>query len=258
MEGLRPDLSLPGAEVIGPSSPFPQALGLVEAFFGEEPEPVIATPSSKACGLLAGHHLCQLIGACGLLNVNGLHSSAVVLLRPLDDALDCFAAVTLVPGAAERWTSRDLKPSNAAKLWTAVAGDLFTSNGLSLPEYRRALREQFAHYMHCSYDLCLWDLFLEPLGEDPDTGRITGAYELNRQGKVINRNAHALDAHLTAHFLEFMTILRRAYVTEFDRRPELQAELDRLKKELVAIMERHAEHGCQNVLAPPEWQRGND
>ena len=56
------------------------------------------------------------------------------MLRPLEDALDCFAAVTMVKGAAERWSARNLKPSDAAKTWIETAGDSF------LAGYRKTLR----------------------------------------------------------------------------------------------------------------------
>jgi hypothetical protein len=251
------ELSLPGAMAVGPSSPVVRALVLVRAFLSQEPEPDLATPSAKSCGLLSGNHLCQLIDACGLLNGTGLHSAAVALLRPLEDALDCFAAVTLVEGAAERWADRNLKPSDAAKLWTVVAGDTFDLDDARLPDYRRTLRGQFAHYSHCSYDLCLWDLYFDPQTRDPKSGQLSGLYELNWSGRVINMNAHAVDAHLTAHLLEFLTILKRSYSSELERRADVSRNLARLESEIIPIMDRHNEHGCQNVLVPPEWRRGN-
>src|SRR5271157_5833292 len=140
---LLPDLSLPGAKAVGPASPVQQALALVRDFLSFEPTPDISTPASKTTGLLVGNHLLQLISACGLLNGSGFHSAAITLLRPLEDALDCFAAVTMVRGAGERWSARELKPSEAAKLWTEIAGDTFSPVNTTLPEYRKTLRGQF-------------------------------------------------------------------------------------------------------------------
>jgi len=254
---LQPDLSLPGAKAVGPSSPVQQSLALLRNFLSLEPTPDIATPSSKSSGLLVGNHLLHLISACGLLNGSGFHSAAVTLLRPLEDALDCFAAVTMVRGAAERWSERQLKPSDAAKMWTEIAGDTFNPVNSTLAEYRKTLRGQFAHYMHCSYDLCLWDLFFSPRARDPETGQLSGPYELNRGGHVIDSNAHAIDAHLTAHYLEFMAIVKRAYSQELGRPSVRLEELVRLEGEIIKIIERHNEHRCQNVLVPPEWRRGN-
>lgn len=198
-------------------------------------------------------HLLHLIDGCGLLNGRGFHSAAVALLRPLEDALDCFAAVALVQGAAEQWAERTLKPSDAAKLWTTATADPIAQGATSLADYRRTLRGQFAHYMHCSYDLCLWDLFFSPRAKDPITGNLSGAYELNHDVHVIDRNAHAIDAHLTAHLLEFLDVLKRAYTVALAEQSELSQEFARLEPEIVKIMERHNEHRCQNVLVPPEW-----
>lgn len=254
---LQPELSLPGAKAVGPSSPVQKALAFVRNFLSLEPTPDIATPASKSSGLLVGNHLLHLISACGLLNGSGLHSAAVTLLRPLEDALDCFAAMTMVKGAAERWSARKLKPSEAAKLWTETADDTFSPINTTLAEYRKTLRGQFAHYMHCSYDLCLWDLFFSPRARDPETGQLSGPYELNQGGQVIDSNAHAIDAHLTAHHLEFIAILKRAYSHELGQEPTRFRELSRLESEVAQIMERHNEHKCQNVFVPPEWRRGN-
>lgn len=254
---LHPDLSLPGVNAVGPASPVQQSLAVLHKFLSTEPTPDIGTPNAKSSGLLVGNHLLHLMSACGLLNGSGHHSPAVTLLRPLEDALDCFAAVTMVNGAAELWSQRKLKPSKAAKMWTEIAGDTFKPVNTTLSEYRKALRGQFDHYMHCSYDLCLWDLFFSPRVRDPQTGALSGSYEINQGGRVINTNAHAIDAHLTAHHLECIAIVKRAYSQELGRESQQLQELARLETEIVEIMERHNKHKCQNVLIPPEWMRGN-
>jgi hypothetical protein len=163
----------------------------------------------------------------------------------------------MVKAAAELWSERQLKPSDAAKMWTQVAGDTFSLPNSTLAEYRKNLRGQFAHYMHCSYDLCLWDLFFSPRIRDPKTGQLSGPYELNRAGLVIDSNAHAIDAHLTAHYLELIAIVQRAYSQELARWASPAQELIQLEGEIIEIMKYHNEHKCQNVLVPPEWRRGN-
>jgi hypothetical protein len=254
---LEPAVSTPGALAIGPSSPVQRALALVRAFLATDPEPDLASSATKSCGLLAGNYLLKLLDACGLLNGQGLHSAAVTMLRPLEDALDCFAAVTIVEGAAERWAARNLRPSDAAKAWTAMVPAEMSPTNSTLADYRKTLRGQYAHYTHCSYDLCLWDLFFYPQSRDPHTGYPLGSYELNRDRRVINSNAHAIDAHLTAHLLELLLIVNFAYGRALRRQPKLMQELSQQREEAVAIMERHNQHGCQNVLAPPEWRKGN-
>ncbi len=88
MSELRPELSWPGAKAIGPTSPIIQALGWVRDFLSTEPQPEVGSDAAKSGGILAGTHLLHLITGCGLLNGQGHHSAAVVLLRPLEDALD--------------------------------------------------------------------------------------------------------------------------------------------------------------------------
>ena len=176
MSELNPELSFPGAKAIGPRSPVVQGLGWVRDFLSAEPQPDIGSDTAKASGILAGTHLLHLITGCGLLNGQGHHSAAVVLLRPLEDALDCFAAVTLVSGAADEWARRGLRPSDAAKLWTARHPDAMKPETGTLPEYRKYLRGAFANYSHCAYDLCLWDLFLNPKERDPETGTLRGPW----------------------------------------------------------------------------------
>jgi hypothetical protein len=252
---LKPGLSLPGALAVGPESPVQRTLVLLTEFFTDEPEPDIGSSDSKSCGLLVANHLMRLIEGCGLLNSQGLHSAAVSMLRPLEDALDCFAAVTTVEGAAERWSSGKLAPSEAAKAWTDAKPKSMKPPRGTLADYRRALRGQFARYVHCSYDLCLWDLFFDPDAREPKSGVISGIYKLNPDGAVIDANAHALDAHLTAHLLEFAGVVRIAYGGALRRDMSRLSELAGLQREITEIMERHNRHRCQDVMVPPEWHR---
>jgi hypothetical protein len=246
-------LSRPGENVIGPFSPINRSIDWLDEFFASNPTPDLGTDASRSCGLLAANHLLQLLKACMLLNVSGMHSSAVVLLRSLEDVLDCFAAVTLVPGAAEDWTARTLKPSEAAKRWTALRDDEFTARGESttLAAYRKSARSTFNMYAHCTYDLCTWDLYQEPV-PDSESDRHMVTIELNRAGLVIDSNAHAIDAHLTAHLLEFMGIVPKAYHRRLHRSKGALSRLRELTSHVETVMKRHDSHGCQDVRTPPE------
>jgi hypothetical protein len=224
---------------------------LLDSFFAADPEPDLATEASTTMGAMLAGHLLQLTSSCGLLNVAGKHSSAVVLLRSLEDALDCFAAVTLVPGAAEDWGRGALRPSDAAKRWTPLHEPVVAPGGLTLAEYRKAAREAFHRYSHCSYDLCCWDLYLRP-APHPTTGEMGAVIEINRTGLVIDSNCHAIDAHVTAHLLEFVGVVETAYGKALDSRPETDALLRRCKHGITEIMEQHNKHGCQDVRFPPE------
>lgn len=103
-------LSLPGINAYGPGSPVLRARNWIKDFLATAPQPDIGT-AAKSDALLVGNHLLHLISGCGLLNGSGFHSAAVVLLRPMEDALDCFAAVSLIKDAAEQWSARRLKPA---------------------------------------------------------------------------------------------------------------------------------------------------
>lgn len=254
MKELIARVSPPGTKAIGPSSPVVQALGWIAKFLAAGPSTNLGTGSDSESALIA-NHLLHLIRGCGLLNGSGFHSAAVSLLRPMEDALDCFAAVALVPGAAEEWRSGRLRPSDAAKKWTAGrVADGFVSDGTSLPEYRRKLRGQFNSYSHCSHELCLWDLYFCP-NEKQGSGVVTGTLDLNTEPLVIDSNGHSIDAFLTAHLLEFIELIRLAYADVLHaRRPELE-RLSMLEVEIIEIMERHNEHRCQEVDTPPEIRR---
>jgi hypothetical protein len=111
--------------------------------------------------------------------------------------------------------------------------------------------------MHCGYDLCLWDIYFSPQHRDQVTGALSGFYELNDRQHVINSNAHAINAHLTAHYYELLAILKHAYSRELEQQRQRSLEFSRLEGEIQETMDQHNKHKCQNVLVPPEWRRVN-
>jgi hypothetical protein len=189
-----------------------------------------------------------------MLNLNGYHSSAAALLRPLEDALDCFAAVVLVDGAAESWSDGHLRASDAARAWTPVITDM-VAHGMSLSDYRQRLREQFNDLSHCPPELCAWNLYFNPARRDLATGAVSGTLELNISPLVITSNAHALDAHSTGHLLELLYIVRRGYSRHLEALPVKLKMLSKLVEEIIPIMEEHEQHGCQQVRPPPEVRK---
>jgi len=124
-----------------------------------------------------------------------------------------------------------------------------------LPEYRKYLRRDFNLYSHCSNQLCTWNLFFNPRARDGQTGRLQGTLDLNIQGRIINCNAHAIDAFETAHILEFIELIRRAYSRLLASKKELLEELDDIEAGIARIMEKHNAHRCQEVRRPPEVAR---
>jgi hypothetical protein len=252
---LHARLSIPGAKAIGPQSPVVQALDWIATFFADTPSPDIGAESQYDSALIA-NHLLHLIRGCGLLNGSGFHSAAIALLRPMEDALDCFAAVGLVEGAAAAWKQGNLKPSDAAKKWTGSgAAEKFRPLDTTLPEYRQRLRGQFNPYSHCSRELCLWDLFFNPTARDGTTGSVKGTLDLNTRPLVIDSNGHSIDAFLTAHLLEFIELIKLAYASLLRARGRELARLSMLQTQITSIMERHNEHRCHEVRIPPEIAR---
>ncbi len=230
---------------------------MLRSFFSNTPSPNIADDDAKNYGTLLANHLLRLLEGCGTLNIGGLHSAAVALLRPLEDAFDCFAAVVNIEGAATKWAKGELRPSDAAKLWTpdlrvmTMAG---RDTELSVADYRKHFRSAFAKYSHCSYALCSWDLFFKPSRPNSKTGGMEGTVQINTKALVIDRNGHSIDAHLTAHLLEFEQQGRRGYSKALTETCDV-GRLSELESEIIAIMEKHNKHGCQDVHIPPELRQ---
>jgi hypothetical protein len=246
---MKPKLSKPFELVIGPSSPVQKAISVLRRFFMTRPCPEIS--SAQNASLLAANHLMSLMDSCGMLNGAGRHSAAVVMLRSLEDTLDIFCAITTVPEIAERWEKGNLKPSEASKLWVEKRGDPKISTGQSLGEYRKGLRNAFHKYAHASYELCLWDLYFNPKQLVGEQSGATGTIEINSSWQVIDSNGHAIDAHLTAHLLEFIAAVRVAFFSALVSFPEAEV-LSENEKEIESIMQKHSQHDCQNVQMPAE------
>ncbi len=205
---LKPRLQAVGEGVVGPGNPVHRAIGWLARLFADEAQPNVSSERARSAAAGLGTHLLHLLRGYGILNLNGYHSAAVSLLRPAEDALDCFAAVVLVGGAAEAWSEGRLRASDAARAWTPLVDDMIAP-GMSLADYRRRLRDQFNDLAHCPPEVSAWNLYFSPERRDPQTGAVTGLLKLNIIPEVIASNAHALDAHLVAHLLELLHIARR-------------------------------------------------
>ena len=81
-----------------------------------------------------------------------------------------------------------------------------------------------------------------------------GTVEINTEARVIDRNGHSIDAHLTAHLLEFEQQVRRAYSITLSALGNIE-RLSKLETEMIRIMEKHNKHGCQDVHVPPELRQ---
>ncbi len=81
---------------------------------------------------------------------------------------------------------------------------------------------------------------------------MTGTLELNLPPTIIDQNGHSIDAHLTAHLLEFIILVKKAYDQTIQKNEENTKYLDLLITGISEIMEKHDKHGCQNVTSAPE------
>lgn len=233
---------------IGPSSPIRRCLSAVEEIIRQTQIPKAGTAASRSAAAILATHALHCMRGAGMLNGAGHHSAAAALFRPIEDAIDCFAAVSLIEGAAERWQDGKLKASDAAKLWVATTSESFEHDvAHSLDDYRRRIRAQFNDYSHCHPRLAEWNLYLRPVAEPAGT-----TLELNF-GSVIDTCAHRIDAHISASVWEFVDLLSAAFRSNETPQPgEHWAALDQLKPEFQAILDRHRSHGCFDVLISPE------
>ena len=173
------------------------------------------------------------------------------MLRSMEDALDCFAAVTLVPKHAEDWEMGTLKASDAAKAWTSLINwPVF--GGVKLSDYRKSLRQDFNAYCHCRNELCIWNLVFVPKTYDHNTDTRTGTVEPNWSNFVIDKNAHSIDAFETAHLFEFLNIVDHAYSQQLGLDTSRRIGLQSILRELEVLLKQHTEHRCQDVRQPPE------
>jgi hypothetical protein len=245
-------LSIAGTRGSPEDSPILQGLRCLTDFFQGIPEPDLGDQDAKMNGTLCGTHLLHLVRGCGLLNGSGFHSAAVSLLRPMEDALDCYAAIILVPGAAKDWQSDKLKASEAGKKWIGSVKDFTTHDNIPLDEYRKRLRNDFNLYAHGNHALCLWNLFFQPYETQRSDAKVEGTLEINLMPGIIDSNGHAIDAFETAHILEFIAVTQLGYTKFLSTHPELRDRLTDLLPKIEEIMMKHHAHRCQEVRFPPE------
>jgi len=230
-------------------SPVQGVITILDNLFSDCPQPRVNTEAARSSGELLGRHLLNLIQSCGELNLTGYHSVAITLFRPLEDALDCLAAVTTVAGAAERWRSGNLKPSDAAKLWVQKL-DFKTIMNESFSEYRRRLRSVFNPFSHCSPLVPEWDVFIEKHPDKADLFRL----RINHENHVIISNAHSVDAFLVAHLWEVLAVIEYAYRNYFEIRKDTFIQLKTLKPQFRNLLNENHKHGLLNTVYPPELE----
>lgn len=221
-------LQMPFQDIVGDNSPVQQALKHLRILADEKPMPNANTDQSRSASILILTHLLGLCDGAGLINCRGYHSAAIAMFRPIEDATDCFAAVSLDANAAKKWVEGNLKSSEAAKIWTDAA-DLALSDGVYLGEYRKTIRQALNNYSHCTPNQAHWNIYLESIGEKKCT------MELNTKPSVINLNAYYIDRYLCIHLYELIEIVLIAFLEYFKAHFSLREQLEELRTEIEKI-----------------------
>jgi len=215
------------------------ALDSISSIVSRSPQPAIRSESARRCAEVIARHLISLIMTASDANLAGRHSAALSLFRNMEDALDCFAAVSMIPDAVEKWASGNLKPSEAARLCEPVLGEFVLVTGQSAPDYRKNLRDYFNRFAHCTPYLTDWDVFpdIEPssidaISQRPDTAVISAQLRVNHEERILPENALLIGAHLAAHTLEFSSVVEKAYSRFLQDEPQLHQHLQQTRVRL--------------------------
>lgn len=208
------------------------ALDIIKRIVAVSPQPKINTEVAKSCAEAIGLHMIMLILTASDANLKGRHSCAVCMFRGMEDALDCFAAVSLIPGAANKWAKGTLKASDAAKLWEPELGEITLANGEKAIEYRRNLRNYFNVFAHCSPYLTDWNAYPHFIGNSLPDSNQSAQLCLNYQMKILEQNATRIGAYLTAHVLEFIRVIEIAYDQFLNQNKNLKNSLEESARDL--------------------------
>lgn len=221
------NMQIPMEDIVGANSPVQKALKIMKKIAVDNPVPLAGEAAHSPASLIYVH-LISLMDSAGLLNVMGHHSASITLLRAIEDATDCFAAVSLDTEAASLWQEGKLKSSEAAKKWTA-SGKIQIEN-IAIADYRKNLRTMLNNYSHCTPAQTHWNLFKENIGNNKCT------LKLNTLPLVINSNGYAIDRYLCAHLLELITIVLVAYQKYFEDKGKIQRDLTQFCDEIQNVI----------------------
>lgn len=219
-------LQKPFSDIIGEKSPVQKMLKLAWHFAEAKPETVANTIESKSASALILTHLLGLMTSVGMINCRGLHSSAITLLRAIEDATDCFAAVGINGNAAIKWNKGKLKSSDAAKIWTFDSN----SDNANSSEYRKMIRTSLNAYSHCTPEQANWNIYLETIAENKCK------MQLNTTPMVININAYFIDRYLCIHTFELSEVVKTVYSKYIRENSDLEKQINDLQKNIEEII----------------------
>ena len=221
-------LQKPFKDIVGNSSPVQKTIKIIKYIIEEKPLTKAKTKNSQSSSALVLTHLMGLMNSAGIVNMYGYHSSAITLLRAIEDATDCLAAVALDSESAIKWENGKLKASDAAKKWTSMSSIEFVDGDVA--EYRKQIRSELNDYSHCTPKQTHWNIYLEKIADNRCT------MELNNKPMVIPLNAYYIDQYLCIHIYEVCQILMVAYSDFFNVHSEIKDQLQKLNIEIENII----------------------
>lgn len=234
------------------------ALDVLTRIVRKHPTPQVDTYAAEFSAHAIANHLIFLILTASDANIARRHSVAVSLFRNMEDALDCFGAVALIPGAAEKWAQGQLKASQAAKLYESKLGTIKLSTGQTAIDYRKHLRLHFNQYAHCTPYLIYWDLYphfekedIKRLVNDDLPHGITPELRVNIGNRLLVQNAYRIGDFLAAHTLEFSHLIEMGYENFLKSHKNLKRELRKNISKLESTMKKRIT-AVYLEMPPPE------
>jgi hypothetical protein len=234
------------------------SLDALTRIIDKRPKPQIDTEVAQFSAYAIANHLLLLVMTVADANVAGRHSAAMSLFHNVEDALDCFGAVSLITGAAERWANGDLKANQAAILYEGRLGAIRLSSGETVIDYRRRLRSHFHQYEHCAPNLIDWDLYpyfrsedIKKLFNNEIDCDIRSEIKVNPGDRLLSQNANRIGDYLTAYMLEFSRLVELGYENFLEANIKLKNEL----KEMIRRLENKTIRQIKTIyleLLPPE------
>lgn len=234
------------------------SLDALTRIISKRPKPQVDTEVAQFSAYAIANHLIFLILTVSDANVAGRHSAAISLFHNVEDALDCFGAVSLIRGAAEKWANGDLTGNQAAILYEGRFGAVRLPTGEPVIDYRRRLRSHFQQYEHCTPNLIDWDLY--PYFNSEDIKKlfnkeidcdIRSEIKVNPGDRLLSQNANRIGDYLAAYTLEFSRLAEMGYENFLEANIKLKSEL----KEMISKMENKTIRQIKAIyleLLPPE------
>lgn len=221
MSTISNRLQPPYSDTVGKISPIQQAASLLWNMFRDEPFSNNHAEDSRTASSAIMLHMLGILNSVGMINGAGYHSSSITMLRAMEDALDCFAAVAASEVMAIKWYSGELKASEAAKYWTEGKT---IDESTPLGEYRKLIRNGLNHYSHCTPEQTKWNLYRHQVSDN------TFVLKLNFNKAIITINAYYIDRYLCVHLCDIIDIVLSSFSDFLSKDVDAQKTLVTLRE----------------------------